>query len=153
VSRTVEVATVVPLAPPRARALWTDLRRWPSFVEGFAHVVEVRGEWPADGAQVVWKSTPGGRGRVTEKVVDDSPGCFATRVSEEALQGEQRARFTPAEEGGARVELRLEYELSQGGPLRPVSDLLFIRRALRDALRRTLRRYAVEAAEEAEPVR
>jgi hypothetical protein len=35
------------------------------------------------------------------------------------------------------------------GPLRAVADFIFIRRALRDSLRRTLRRFAVEAAEEA----
>ena len=30
-----------------AEALWYDLTRWPSFVEGFKHVVKVEGEtWP-----------------------------------------------------------------------------------------------------------
>jgi hypothetical protein len=50
---------------------------------------------------------------------------------------------------GTRVELTLDYELSKYGPLRAVADVLFIRRALRDALRRTLRRFAIEAEEEA----
>lgn len=149
-SRSAEAAAIVPLPPDRARELWTDLRRWPTFVEGFAHVAETRGEWPQPGSQVIWKSIPGGRGRVTEKVVEDSPARFATRISEEAMQGEQSARFTPAEDGGTRVDLRIDYDLSDQGPLRAVSDVLFIRRALRDALRRTLRRYSVEAAEEAE---
>ena len=45
--------------------------------------------------------------------------------------------------------LRLDYELSSGGPLRVVADALFIRRALRDSLRRTVHRFAVEAEEEA----
>jgi hypothetical protein len=141
---------VVPLAPARARALWTDTSRWASFVEGFGHVAETRGEWPQYGSQVIWTSIPGGRGRVTEKVLDDSDGRFATRISEEAMQGEQSAEFSPAEEGGTRVELRVDYELTKGGPLQTISDVLFIRRALRDALKRTLRRYSVEAAEEAE---
>ncbi len=149
-SRTVQAATVVPLAPDRARALWADTGRWAAFVEGFGHVAETSGEWPRRGAQVVWKSTPGGRGRVTEKVVDDSAARFATRISEDAMQGEQSATFAPAEEGGTRVDLRIDYELSRGGPLQALSDALFIRRALRDALRRTLRRYAVEAKEEAQ---
>lgn len=144
-SRTVEAATVVALSPGPARALWADLDRWPSFVEGFGHVAEARGEWPRQGATVVWKSTPGGRGEVSEKVTDDSPHRFATRISEEALQGEQSASFAAAEEGGTRVDLRIDYELSRGGPLQTVSDVLFIRRALRDALTRTLRRYAAEA--------
>jgi hypothetical protein len=50
---------------------------------------------------------------------------------------------------GARVEIRLEYELSRYGPLRAVADRVFISRALRDSLRRTLGRFAVEAEEEA----
>ena len=66
------------------------------------------------------------------------------------MQGEQSATFAPAEDGGTRVDLRVDYELSKGGPFQALSDALFIRRALRDALKRTLRRYTVEAAEEAE---
>ena len=143
-----QAAALVPLDPERAHELWVDVRRWPTFVEGFSHVVEERGDWPAEGAVVVWQSGPGGRGRVTEKVVESSGSALATRVFEEALQGTQRATFT-SEEEGTRVDLRLEYELNQRGPLRAVADLLFIRRALRDALRRTLRRYATEAGEEA----
>jgi len=150
VRRTVKAAAVVPLTPEPARALWTDLHRWPSFVEGFGDVAEVRGRWPERGATVVWQSTPSGRGRVTEEVTDDSPQRFATRVSEDALHGEQSARFAAAEEGDTRVDLKIEYELSRGGAFQAVSDVLFIRRALRDALKRTLRRYALEAAEEAE---
>lgn len=149
-SRTVRAAAVVPLPLTEARALWTDPDRWASFVEGFGHVAETRGEWPSYGAQVVWMSTPGGRGRVTEKVVDDSEFRFATRISEESMQGEQSAEFAPAENGETRVDLRIDYELTSGGPFQVISDALFIRRALRDALRRTLRRYVVEAREEAE---
>jgi hypothetical protein len=148
VSRSVEAAALVALSPERAQGLWTDSGRWASFVEGFGHVLEARGSWPEPGASLVWQSTPGGRGRVTEKVVRAEPGHFATRVSEEALQGIQSARFSATEEG-TRVDLRLEYELSRAGPLSGAADVLFIRRALRDALRRTLRRYVVEAQEEA----
>ena len=43
----------------------------------------------------------------------------------------------------------LEYELTKYGPLGGLADAIFIRRALRDALRRTLCRFAVEAEEEA----
>ena len=43
----------------------------------------------------------------------------------------------------------LDYTLTEGGPLSGITDLLFIRRALTDAIRRTLRRFATEAAEEA----
>jgi hypothetical protein len=43
----------------------------------------------------------------------------------------------------------LEYELTRYGPLSGVADALFIRRALRDSLRRTLFRFGLEAEEEA----
>lgn len=140
----------VELEPERAWALWTDVARWPTFVEGFAHLLEKAPDWPAAGARVVWTSTPGGRGRVTEKVTASEPGvAFATQVFEEALTGTQLASFERAEDGRTRVELRLDYELTRGGPLRAVADVLFIRRALNQALNRTLARFATEAAEEA----
>ena len=146
--RTARAATVVPLAPEGALALWTDLDRWPTFVEGFARTLETSGDWPAEGARVVWESGPGGRGRVTEKVLEHGTGRFATRVSEEALQGQQSVSIAEDAEG-TRVELTLEYELTKYGPLGAVADVIFIRRALRDALRRTLRRFKVEAEEDA----
>ena len=136
------------LAPRQALELWTDLRRWPSFVEGFARVKEVSPEWPEVGAKLVWESTPAGRGRVTEKVVESEGERFATQVYDESLKGTQTAVFEAAEEG-TRVDVRLAYDLSQTGPARALADWLFIRRALRDSLRRTLQRFAVEAEEEA----
>ena len=141
-------AVHVPLDPPRALALWADVGRWPSFVDGFARVKEVSPEWPGHGAKLVWESHPGGRGRVTEKVLESAAGRFSTRVFEERLAGTQTAVVEPAPEG-ARLRLTLAYELAQGGPLRAVTDLLFVRRALRDAMVRTLRRFAVEAEDEA----
>ena len=140
----------VELDPGRAWALWTDVRRWPTFVEGFSQVVERGPDWPMKDARVVWTSTPGGRGRVTEKVTESDPGkTFATRVFEEALSGTQLISFARAEDGRTRVELRLDYELTKFGPLQAIADVLFIRRALNQALGRTLARFATEAAEEA----
>ena len=147
-ARTARAATVVPLAPEGALALWTDVRRWPTFVEGFARTLELSEDWPREDSRVVWESGPGGRGRVTERVVEHGTGRFATRVSEDAFQGRQALSVSEDSEG-SRVELTLEYELTKYGPLRAVADSLFIRRALRDALGRTLRRFSVEAEEEA----
>ena len=147
-SRVARAAAVVPLAPEGALALWTDVNRWPTFVEGFARKLEQSEDWPSEGARVVWESGPGGRGRVTEKVVEHGTGRFETRLSEDALQGRQALSVSEDAEG-TRVELTLDYELTKYGPLRAAADALFIRRALRDALRRTLRRFAVEAEEEA----
>jgi hypothetical protein len=150
--RTATAATIVPLDPAAALALWTDLDRWPSFVEGFARIAERDPGWPAEGARVAWESGAGGRGLVTERVVEHGSGVFVTQVFEDRLTGTQRLAVAPGRHevgDDARVELSLEYELTSGAPLRAVADVLFIRRALRDALRRTLGRFAVEAEEDA----
>jgi hypothetical protein len=149
VSRTVEAAGRVALQPDEAAALWRDPRRWSAFVEGFQRLEEVAPGWPEPGARLVWDSGPGGRGRVTEKVAANDPTRFATKVYEDRLYGTQTAAFTPDPEGGAQVRLTLQYELTGDNPFNAVTDLLFIRRALRDALGRTLDRFAVEAQEEA----
>jgi hypothetical protein len=137
------------LTPEAALRLWCDPDRWPTFVEGFARVLERSPDWPAEGARVVWESKPSGRGRVTEKVVAaPGPDRFATQVFEERLHGTQTLRVVESE-GGSRAELALEYQLTKYGPLGAVADAIFIRRAIRDMLRRTLRRFSVEAEEEA----
>ena len=137
------------LTPEAALRLWTDVDRWPSFVEGFARPVDRSPEWPHEGARLVWESTPAGRGRVTEKVMEaEGPDRFVTQVFEERLHGVQTFRVVESE-GGSRAELALEYELTKYGPLSAVADVIFIRRAIRDSLRRTLSRFAVEAEEEA----
>ena len=146
--RTALARSPVALPPADAIRLWTDVGRWATFVEGFAHVVDCSPGWPRLEARVVWESIPGGRGRVTEKVVDSSAESFATMVFEEALIGRQSLSAAAAEDG-AEVELALEYTLTKYGPFGVVADAFFIRRALRDALRRTLARFAVEAEEEA----
>lgn len=128
--------------------MWEDVRLWPAWVEGFGRLEEQAPDWPAVGAKVVWVSGPGGRGRVTEKVVVHEPTRFATNVFEDRLRGLQT--LEALEDGeGSRVRLSLEYELTSESPLRGLTDVLFIRRALRDAMTRTLRRFALEAQEQA----
>jgi Polyketide cyclase / dehydrase and lipid transport len=138
----------VPLPPADAVALWTNVDRWPTFIEGFGRVIECSPGWPAEGERLSWESSPGGRGRVTEKVVERSPDRFTTMVFESALMGRQTLRAVP-HGAGAEVELSLEYTLVKYGPLSGVADALFIRRALRDSLVRTVGRFAVEAEDEA----
>ena len=146
--RTARAGATLPHSPAHLLALWSDVERWPSFVEGFARRLELSPEWPAKGARVVWESTPDGRGRVTETVLENSSGVFSTQVFEEALIGAQTLRVAPAADG-SEIELILDYELAKYGPLAAVADAIFIRRAIRDSLRRTLFRFAVEAEEEA----
>jgi ribosome-associated toxin RatA of RatAB toxin-antitoxin module len=146
----VQRARVVDVAPDAAFELWTDVRRWPTFVDGFGHVERLDSEWPAVGAKLVWRSVPSGRGLVTEKVTASEPGArFVTAVLEDRLAGTQTVELAPAEEGGTSIALALDYELTKGGPLAALTDAIFIRRAQGDALARTLRRFATEAAEQA----
>jgi uncharacterized membrane protein len=143
-------AVTVKLTPDRAFALWVDLTRWASFVDGFAHVERVDDGWPAEGTKLVWTSGPAGRGVVTERVVASEPGeRLVTQVFEERLQGAQAVLFQPVDDDSTRIDMELDYKLTSGGPLTGVTDLLFIRRAQTDALRRTLARFSTEAAEEA----
>jgi hypothetical protein len=146
--RTASAVSTVPLGPNEAMRLWTDVDRWPTFVEGFARRLELSPQWPEKGARVVWESNPDGRGRVTETVTESTPDRFSTQIFEDALIGTQTFRVAPASDG-SEVALSLDYELVKYGPLRGLADAIFIRRALRDALRRTLFRFEVEAEEEA----
>ena len=128
-----------------AERLWYDLGRWPSFVDGFAHMTKREGEWPKAGSRIVWNSVPAGRGLVSETVT-----AYEVRVSQTVdvedprMTGAQKVSFAPAEDGRCRVALELDYRLKQGGPFAGVVDALFVRRALRDMLRRTLSRFARE---------
>jgi hypothetical protein len=116
--------------------LWYDLSRWPAFVDGFATVAKMDPGWPREGA-LIWDSHPGGRGRVIERVTR-----FEARVGQDAevedprMTGVQRVRFAP---GGAAIEL--DYRLKA---YNRVLDFLFVRRAMRDSIQRTLTRFAIE---------
>ncbi|MFL5848814.1 MAG: SRPBCC family protein [Solirubrobacteraceae bacterium] len=133
-----------------AEALWYDTSRWPTFVDGFAHVVSMEGEWPAAPSTLVWQSTPAGRGRVLERVTEYEPRLGQTaQVEDPKMSATQRIAFTPAEDG-VEVTLSMEYTLKEGGPLRPFMDFLFIRRAVTDALKRTVQRFARELETDAE---
>jgi hypothetical protein len=141
---------VCALPPDQALDLWLDLKRWPTFVDGFARVTQEKGEWPSQGAQVVWESREGGRGRVTERIAAYDPARrVVVDVFDRQLAGKQTVMFE-RDEHGCAISVELEYKLSDDSPLKKVADLIFIRRALRDSIGRTLRRFAVEAAEEAE---
>jgi hypothetical protein len=134
----------VPGRPSDAEELWYDLSRWPGFVDGLAAVARVSGEWPRAGAEVVWDSRPGGRGRVLERVLlHEARRGQRVEVEDERLRGTQSIAFQALEDG-VELTLALEYELKERTLLSPIVDALFIRRALRDSLRRTLARFLVE---------
>ena len=131
-----------------AEALWYDRHRWASWVDGFGHVVLLDGEWPEVGSRLIWDSPPGGRGRVQERVVAYEIRTGQTlEVEDTTMTGRQTVAFTPGLEE-TEVTLTLEYELKQRTVLTPIVDLLFVRRAMTDSLRRTLRKFANERAAE-----
>jgi hypothetical protein len=141
----------VPLPPDRAMAMWLDPRRWTMWVDGFQRLGEVPESWPEPGSKLVWHSVPHGRGQVTEKArVYEPPHLFVGDVFEEKLMGRQTVHFEP-HDGGTMVSIELEYALTEGGFFQAISDWVFIRPRLREAYRRTLRRFAIEAADEAAP--
>ncbi len=133
-----------------AERLWYDPEQWPAIVDGFARVVRREGRWPEVGAVIEWESRPGGRGRVTERSTAHTPGAGQTvAVEDDQLTGTQEISFEPLEDG-VEVALELSYELKSAGPVRRVVDVLFIRRALGDSLKRTLGRLGQELAAERE---
>jgi hypothetical protein len=139
----------VPGRISEAEALWYDTGRWPAFVDGFGHLARLGEGWPGEGAELVWDSTPGGRGRVLERVTEHRQRVGQSlAVEDERLRGEQRVTFAAAGADQVEVTLELRYELKQRNPLTPLVDLLFIRRAIADSLGRTLQRFGYELEEQ-----
>jgi hypothetical protein len=125
-----------------AEELWYDTARWPTFVDGLAHVEKVQGDWPHDG-RVLWDAKVDGRGRVDERVVRQEARVGQTlAVEDDKLTGTQRVEFHPTD-GGCRLVLELEYRLKMDRPAATVIGV-FARRPLRDSLKRTLKRFRQE---------
>ena len=134
----------------QAEALWYDTARWASFVDGLAHIYAVEGEHPQAGSAVKWESFPGGRGRVLERVVAHEPGRGqVSDVQDTQMRGRQTLTFEEFDGGSVRLGLELDYELKRRSIFTPLVDMLFVRRAQGDSLRRTLIRFAREL--DAEP--
>ena len=134
----------VPGRAADAEALWYDPHRWQAWVDGFGHVISLSDGWPAPGAELVWESPPGGRGRVVERVVAYEMRTGQTLEVEDAtMTGTQKVAFEPGPEA-VEVTLSLEYRIKDRTAFTPVVDLLFVRRAMTDALRRTVTRFANE---------
>src|SRR3954454_12860983 len=141
----------VPGQASEAEALWYDTRRWPAFVDGCKHVARIDGEWPREGARVVWDSYPDGRGRVLERVVAyEARVGQSLEVEDEKIRGTQRVSFVPRP-GGVTVSLGLDYELKEQRGKFGAFDLLFVRRPQREALQRTLHRFAREVRADRDP--
>ena len=147
---TVEASTEIAAPLAEVWDLYFDRRRWPAWVDQFSSVSSESG-YPQAGGELVWRSGPAGRGTVTERVSAHEPRTLH-RVEFEDPQavGELETRFEmqPAEEAGerlTRVTQALTYRLTSGGPLRAITDLLFIRSQMRGSLQRSLSDLRLEA--------
>jgi hypothetical protein len=147
---TIRAEIVVPGEVEEVEAFWYDVSRWPTWVDGLAHIDRVSEEWPHEGGKVVWDSTPAGRGRVVERVAEQRPGDGQRlEVEDEQIRGDQSVLFSVVD-GGVLVELALTYAIKKRSIVTPVVDVLFIRRAFAGTLDHTLRRFAVELAADRE---
>ncbi|WP_372790091.1 SRPBCC family protein [Paraconexibacter sp.] len=140
----------VPGLTSAAEALWYDTSRWPTFIDGLAHVAKVEGDWPRAGGRVLWDAQPGGRGRVVELATayEARRGQTVT-VEDERIRGTQTIAFSPRGEGVV-VTLTLDYAIKQERGVPFFVDRVFVRRPMRDSLRRTLARFARECRAERE---
>lgn len=143
---------MVEIAAPLADVwdLYFDRRRWAAWVDGLASVVASDG-YPEPDGTLTWRSTPAGRGEVRERVLAHEPrSLHRIAFDDPASAGELETRFEirPAGEGesrNTRVTQALDYRLTRGGPLSPVTDLLFIRSQMRGSLQRSLSDLRLEA--------
>ncbi len=78
----VRVSILVPALASEAEELWYDTTRWATFIDGLHHIARLEGDWPRAGARVLWDSSPGGRGRVQERVT-----AYAAREGQTVARG------------------------------------------------------------------
>lgn len=146
-----EVDASVEIAAPLADVweLYFDPDRWPAWVDGFSAVTSSEG-YPETGGVLRWTSTPAGRGAVTERVLEHEPRrLHRVACTDPGAEGELEVRFemVPGGEAGRRTKVsqRVAYRLSSGGPLRAITDRLFIRAQMRSSLERSLAGLRAEA--------
>ena len=130
--------------------LYFEPQSWPAWVDGFGAVRSAEG-YPAQGSTLIWSSTAAGRGEVHERVLEHEPRRrHRIEFSDPGSAGTQLTTFE-IEGSGTRVALELDYRLAKGGLLRTLTDRLFVRGQLRQALQRTLLRFKHEAEQVAAP--
>lgn len=147
----VSAAVEIPVAVADVWGLYFDPDRWRSWVDQFDHTVTSDG-YPDVGGTLVWQSNPAGRGRVAERVLaHEERRLHVVSFEDPSTTGTLEVRFEMAATGSGgdgrntRVEQKLDYKLSNGGPLNAVTDRLFIRSQMRGSLERSLVELKSEA--------
>lgn len=150
-----EVAAEIEIPTPVADVweLYFDADRWRSWVDGFARV-SVSDGYPERAGTLTWESTPAGRGRVSERVIEHDPRrIHRVEYKDPGSAGELETRFemVPAEgeERKTKVSQKLTYELNEAGLFGAITDRLFIRSQMRRSLERSLAELRAEARADA----
>ena len=142
-------SALVPASLAETWDLYFEPRSWPAWVDGFGSVESAEG-YPEDGGTLVWRSTPSGRGTVTERVIEHQPRRrHKIEYSDPQSSGQLLTRFE-VEGDATRVTIELDYSLPGAGPFTWLTDRLFVRAQVLRSLQRTLAAFAREAEERAE---
>ncbi|MGH2962280.1 MAG: SRPBCC family protein [Solirubrobacterales bacterium] len=131
--------------------LYFDPDTWPAWVDGFARVESASG-YPKRGGSLRWRSTPAGRGEVTERVLEHEPRtrhrvAFSDPESDGELETAFAIEASPGAEQGVVVRQELTYRVRGAGPLTRLTDVFFIRPQVTRSLRRSLEHLRVEVEE------
>jgi hypothetical protein len=141
--KAVRAVRVVEAPGIEAEQLWHDRSRWASWIDGFAHLEKLEGEWPEVGARRVYSSHVTGRALVSEKVTRFVAGDGLTLIVEdERVTATQVVRF---ETDGVRTRITVEVEASPKERM-PLGQQWWWRRKRGESLARTLQRFAYELA-------
>jgi len=127
---------------------YLDRRGWATWVDAFAAVVSDEG-YPEEGGTLRWRSTPAGRGEVTEKVLEHEPRrTHRIAFSDPTMSGELSTRFA-VEGQGTRVTQALDYRLAERGVF-AFLGAFFVRSQVARSVQRTLRDLKAFAEESAQ---
>lgn len=142
-SKPVRAVKVVEAPGIEAEQLWHDRSRWASWIDGFAHLDKLEGDWPLEGSRRVWTTPPGGRGLIAERVLKHEAGSGLTMmVEDERITAIQRVQF---ETDGVRTRITIEIE-PEHKQKTPPGPRWWMRRKLGESLERSLQRFAYELA-------
>jgi uncharacterized membrane protein len=147
------VADSVHVAAPVAVVwrLYFEPATWPAWVDGFGSVESSDG-YPERGGTLRWRSTPAGRGTVSERVLEHEPQrLHRVEFSDPESEGELVTAFEPDGGDATRVSQKVAYRLRDAGVLTRLTDPIFIRPQVARSVRRSLERLRTEA--EAPPSR
>ncbi|MGI9557163.1 MAG: SRPBCC family protein [Solirubrobacterales bacterium] len=147
-------SAAIEIAAPLAEVwgFYFTQEQWASWVDGFAAVGTSSG-YPQRGGTLQWRSTPAGRGTVSERVLEHEPRrVHRIDFSDAYASGEQTTTFGigrgAVDDARTNVTVELEYELAEGSLFGPITDPIFVRPQMRRSLMRTLERLRAEIEEQ-----